>query len=292
MAKTYVLEWLDAVGYVRVSSTAKAVGLACSLHADYGTGHNMRAGMERLAYLAGVSVRQARRGMAELIDAGLVAWDGVPTAPGRARTYALVVPELERRTPASAVTDNNGGHPRPPSGKQRRTPAATVTGATADRFDANGGQNRPKRRTPVSAYQSTTSALPTQREHGALTRTVSAAPGQVENAAQLFTSRGLTDVKVKARKTPDGTVHGWTVTGIGTDTAAVLGKFEHDGYSELSVAIEPTPSRITRAEAFADEHDLFTEIGPQGHVLIASPCEADVATVLDLLLTFIESEAA
>lgn len=142
--KTHALAWLDAVAHAPISTAAKAVALAMATHADYATGHNMRAGTARLAWMAGLQERQTRTMVGELRDAGLIEWDGIPTAPGRARTYALTIP--------------NGGNVLPPSSGQRRQPTAAVTAATAAMDCRNGGNTAPQRRQPIAAHQGPTRA--------------------------------------------------------------------------------------------------------------------------------------
>lgn len=146
MAKTFALAWIDAVAGSPVSTSAKAVALAMVTHADYATGENMHAGNARLAAMSGLSDRQVRRCVGELRDAGLIAWDGVPTVPGRARKYQLTIP--------------NGGHGCPVNNPERRSPMSAVEAGTADMGDRNGGHTRPERRTPMATHQSPTRALP------------------------------------------------------------------------------------------------------------------------------------
>lgn len=138
--KTFALAWLDAVAAAPISTSAKAVALVMATHANYSTGAGMRAGNERLAAMAGLSVRQVRRCIGDLRAAQLVTWDGNKTAPGVARTYQLTIP--------------NGGHGCPPLGGERGTWVSSVGRATGDNGDRNGGQKRPERGTPVSSQHS------------------------------------------------------------------------------------------------------------------------------------------
>lgn len=174
MAVTYVLAWLEAVALADVSTSAKAVALAVSIHADYGTGENMRAGTARLGHMAGLGERQTRTMMGELRAAGLIEWDGVPTAPGRARTYRLTIPD--------------GGSTVPVSETERRQQAAGVDGSTAAMDRRNGGNTAPKRRQWVAAHQGQTMARPGDASRAAPggAATTVAEPPSLPLAAHVF----------------------------------------------------------------------------------------------------------
>ena len=160
-SKTFVLQWLDAVAAAEVPTAAKAVALAMATHADYGTGQNMRAGTTRLAHMAGLRDRQTRAMVKALKRAGLISWDGVPTAPGKARNYHLTVPA---NAPISDHNTPNGGSRVPPldtdstgNGGRRVPPSSDATVAI---IDTNGGNNRQERRQPTATHQGPTGARP------------------------------------------------------------------------------------------------------------------------------------
>lgn len=100
-SKTHALAWADAVRDSEVSTSARAVALACLTYADYGSGANMRAGTALLADRSGLKDRATRNALHELVAAGLLTWDGRPTAPGLTRCYSLTIPE--RRHPGATV---------------------------------------------------------------------------------------------------------------------------------------------------------------------------------------------
>lgn len=149
-SKLHVLAWLDAIAQAHVSTAAKAVALAMATHADYATGDNMRAGTARLAWMAGLQERQTRAMVGQLRDAGFIEWDRVPTAPGRARTYRLTVPDggntlpssTNQRRHSSAGDSANGGTPAPQrrhsnTGERRHSSAAHQGPTRARPGDAN-----------------------------------------------------------------------------------------------------------------------------------------------------------
>ena len=148
-AKTFALAWIDAVATSTVSTSAKAVALAMVTHADYATGHNMRAGHARLAAMSGLSERQVRRVVGELRDAQLIAWDGIPTVPGRARNYQLTIP--------------NTGHGCPVYNDERRSPVSGVPTGTAAIHDRNAGHPWPPTRALPGLYQRALQAHPLVR---------------------------------------------------------------------------------------------------------------------------------
>lgn len=117
--KTFVLAWLDAVAASDVPTNAKAVALAMATHAHYGTGANMRASRATLGTEAGLSERATIRAIGALRDAGLIEWDGTPTAPGRTRVYALTVAPATHhancREPFDAPGQRTATSPRPAS---------------------------------------------------------------------------------------------------------------------------------------------------------------------------------
>lgn len=133
-ATIHVLRWLGEVRDAELSTAAKAVALVMATFGDYGTGANMRAGMATLAARAGLGVRRCREAVAELRSVGLIAWDGVPTAPGRARVYTLTIP-AERRHSGAAVKGERRHSGAAVKGQRRHSGAAerrhysTVTAA-------------------------------------------------------------------------------------------------------------------------------------------------------------------
>jgi hypothetical protein len=161
-SKTFVLQWLDAVALADVPTGAKAVALAMATHADYGSGQNMRAGTARLAQMAGLGDRQTRSMIKALKLVGLITWDGVLTAPGKARNYTLTVPDRAQANSGSGVppmaqeTTDNSGSQVPPSRE-----------STAAISDANGGNIRRQRRQPTATHQGHTRARPARALRGA-----------------------------------------------------------------------------------------------------------------------------
>lgn len=134
--RTFALEWIGVVVSVELRSSTKAVALVCASVADYGTGMNMRAGIEFLAAGAGVSYATAKRAVRELLAAGLLTWDGAQHAPGHPRRYDCTMP----------------GHRSPvtPEHRSRMTRDGRGTGVKTPR---NRGQNTPEQGSPMSPYQ-------------------------------------------------------------------------------------------------------------------------------------------
>ena len=125
----FVLDWMQAVGRAGLNTSAVAVAFACSMYGDYGSGLNMKVGRERIGQIAGLSPRSVTTQMRVLQEAGLLKWDGVHTVNGRARCYALTIPDERKRieqlpqaqpereqvtTPARASNDASAGSPLPP----------------------------------------------------------------------------------------------------------------------------------------------------------------------------------
>ena len=150
--KTHVLAWIDAVTESTVTRNARAVALACARFADYATGENMRAGTATLARCAGLADRATRYAIHELIDAGLLRWDGRPTSPGMTRCYVLTIPQrwhdgASERWHGDAATvariDRNGGTSvQPTKAYQGRPPSRRIGGPLDAAADA----------APVHAY--------------------------------------------------------------------------------------------------------------------------------------------
>ena len=161
MSKTHVLAWLDAVALADIDTAAKAVALVMATHANYATGEDMRAGTARIAQLAGLAERRTREMVGVLRDAGLIEWDGVRTAPGRARRYRLTIPD--------------GGSRLPVSHRQR---GATVTEPTPAITRSNTGNNSQQHRQRAAAQQSPNRARTARAAAGAPeARPAALAPG-------------------------------------------------------------------------------------------------------------------
>jgi hypothetical protein len=159
LPKTFVLMWIDAVAHADVPTSAKAVALAMATHADYGTGQHMRAGTARLAVMSGLGERRTRSMVKVLRDAGLIEWDRVPTAPGKARNYTLTLPATTQsssaghsksfRVPVTVTGSRSGGNIVPPLVEQNETAAI---------LSNNGGNFEHKRRQHSATHQGHTMA--------------------------------------------------------------------------------------------------------------------------------------
>lgn len=145
-SKTHALAWADAVRDSDVSRNARAVALACLTFADYGTGANMRAGVALIGRCSGLAERATRYAIHELLEAGLLVWDGKATAPGITRTYSLTIPKrrhgdaTERRhgdaTTVAPIAPNGGTSVQPTKAYQGRPKARRFGGTPEAAADA------------------------------------------------------------------------------------------------------------------------------------------------------------
>lgn len=102
-----VREWTDVVRRARLGKTTKYIAVMMATYADYADGTRVFPGLERLAWAAEVDYKTAKKGVAELIAAGLIEVVGHSGTRERGTEYRLILGEdvLEKLvipTPAQA----------------------------------------------------------------------------------------------------------------------------------------------------------------------------------------------
>jgi hypothetical protein len=124
------------------------------MYGDYGSGLNMKVGRERIGQIAGLSPRSVTTQMAILQKAGLLKWDGIHTVNGRARNYALTIPD-ERKRIEKLPEAHTSAHLGTPVAQEKTLTPAKEREQTTTEAGANSDTSASTQLPPICSIQGT-----------------------------------------------------------------------------------------------------------------------------------------